>query len=167
MAALRKLAKTCEFGELRDSLVRDRFICGLASVVVKEKLLAISGITLEQAIDKSRAAGLVKEQIKVIEQSDEDRVAAVQKSRSRQVSRSKMEFGGSSDPSLGKKCSRCGYPPHGDRRCPAMGKTCHRCKGVGHFSSMCRSRTTRAAQVQPVAVATTDDSELENEIVYS
>jgi glutaredoxin 2 len=62
--------------------VRDRFICGLANVKVKEKLLAISGITLEQAIDKSRVAGLLKEQNRVMEQSDDDRVAAVQKSRS-------------------------------------------------------------------------------------
>ena len=105
VAALRKLAKTCEFGELRESLVRDRFICGLANVTVKEKLLAVSGITLEQAIDKSRAAGLVKEQIRVIEQSDEERVAAVQKSRSRdqQDPRSqKSDVGSSSDQSLGK-----------------------------------------------------------------
>ncbi len=27
ITALRKLAQTCEFGEIRDSLVRDRFIC--------------------------------------------------------------------------------------------------------------------------------------------
>ena len=32
--------RTCEFGQLKDSLVRDRFICGLSNTAVKEKLMA-------------------------------------------------------------------------------------------------------------------------------
>ena len=161
---------------MRDSLVRDRFICGSANVAVNEKLLAINGITLELAIDRSRAAGLVKEQM--LEQSDEDRVSAMQKSESQEGSRSQksdarapsrsvLSASISSSPDLGneKKCFRCGYPSHGARRCPAIKKPCH--EGAGHFSSMFHNRTMRTAEVQQVAVAAVEDSPVEDEIVYS
>ena len=40
---------------IRDSLVRDRFICELSAAAVKEKLLGMMNITLEKAIDKCKA----------------------------------------------------------------------------------------------------------------
>ena len=80
ITALRKLAQTCEFGEIRDSLVRDRFICGLSTVAVKEKLLGMPNITLETAIDKCKAAGLVKDQLRVIDAPADEQVADVKAS---------------------------------------------------------------------------------------
>ncbi|KAK3743483.1 hypothetical protein QZH41_013098 [Actinostola sp. cb2023] len=37
---LRKLAKSCEFSELTDSLIRDRIVCGILDGKVREKLLS-------------------------------------------------------------------------------------------------------------------------------
>ena len=51
VTALRTLASTCEFGDLREPLIRDRFVCGL-----KERLLRTSKLTLQKAIDSCRAA---------------------------------------------------------------------------------------------------------------
>ena len=62
------------------------------------------------------------------------------------VTPSKSEQSDSHVKSTGR-CSPCGYK-HGTRRCPASGKSCHYCKGIGHFTSMCR--TKRAANVQAV-----------------
>ncbi|XP_055543303.1 uncharacterized protein K02A2.6-like [Wyeomyia smithii] len=40
------------------------------------------------------------------------------------------------------KCSRCGYLPHRPgARCPAATETCHGCGIVGHFRTMCRSKS--------------------------
>ena len=64
--ALRTLARTCEFGQLKDSSVRDRFICGVS---VKEKLMATKGVTLEMAFDRCRMAQAAMEQVRVIERS--------------------------------------------------------------------------------------------------
>ena len=36
---LHKLARTCEFGELRDSLFRDSIVCGIRSNAVRKRLL--------------------------------------------------------------------------------------------------------------------------------
>ena len=37
VTALRTLAATCEFAELKESLIRDHFVCGLSNAVVKER----------------------------------------------------------------------------------------------------------------------------------
>ena len=36
---LRKLARNCEFGELHDSIIRDRIVCGIRSNEVWKRLL--------------------------------------------------------------------------------------------------------------------------------
>jgi len=40
------------------------------------------------------------------------------------------------------KCYRCGYDGHiqTDSKCPARDKTCNKCSGIGHFSSMCKTK---------------------------
>ena len=74
------MAQTREFGEIRDSLERDRFICGLSSAAVKEKFLGITNITLDKAIDICKAAGLVKEQLRVFDIPTYEQVADVKTS---------------------------------------------------------------------------------------
>ena len=131
ITALRKLAQTCEFGEIRDSLVPDRFICGLSMVVVKEKLLAMPNITLETAIDKCKAAGLFKDQIRIIDAPADEEVADVKASGKTPVVHGSASAGAAAKANASRgRCTRCGYN-HGSIRCPAMGKTCRICKGVG------------------------------------
>ena len=36
---LRKFARNCEFGELHDSIIRDRIVCGIRSNKVRKRLL--------------------------------------------------------------------------------------------------------------------------------
>ena len=59
------------------------------------------------------------------------------------------------------RCARCGYK-HGARRCPALGKTCYSCKGIGRFTSMCR--TKKGATVQTVSQDTEEGGE---DVVYT
>jgi hypothetical protein len=66
LTALRTLAKTCELGELRESLIRDRFVGGIANKPVKERLLRTKDLTLAMAIDICRASKSAKEQLRVI-----------------------------------------------------------------------------------------------------
>lgn len=47
---LRTKAKTCEFGTLQDSLIKDRIVCGIDSKGIRERLLRNNELTLEVAI---------------------------------------------------------------------------------------------------------------------
>ena len=49
---LRKLPRNCEFGELHDSIIRDRIVCGIRSNGVRKRLLREKYLTSERAVEK-------------------------------------------------------------------------------------------------------------------
>ncbi|KAL4708473.1 hypothetical protein ACJJTC_014081 [Scirpophaga incertulas] len=53
---LRKLAQTCEFGELRDDLIKDRLVCGIYNSAIRERLLREDDLTLPKAMEICQAA---------------------------------------------------------------------------------------------------------------
>ena len=68
---LKMLAKTCEFGDLRDSLIRDRIVCGILSTNIREKLLSKEDLTLDKTIKILNAVDLAKEGSTVISECSE------------------------------------------------------------------------------------------------
>ena len=62
--ALRALAETCDFGALKDQLIRDRIVCGVRDNAVRRKLLQESKLTLEKCVDICRAAEATSAQLK-------------------------------------------------------------------------------------------------------
>ena len=82
---LRKLAKTCEFGELHDSLIRDRIVCGIYSDEVRARLLRDPELTLTKAVDTCRTAELSKSHLKsIVESQTAQFVSAVETPQSSQ-----------------------------------------------------------------------------------
>lgn len=63
VTVLKNLSLTCEFGALRENLVRDIFVCGLHDTYtyIKERLLNEGDIKLEKAVEISRAIVITKE----------------------------------------------------------------------------------------------------------
>lgn len=53
VAALRKLAEHCEFGDVLSDTLRDRLVCGLRNEAAQRKLLTENDLTLERAINIS------------------------------------------------------------------------------------------------------------------
>nr|XP_054933842.1 uncharacterized protein K02A2.6-like [Dermacentor andersoni] len=53
---IRKKACSCNFGEARDRMLRDKLVCGLRGAGVRRKLLARPSLTLEEAEDIALAA---------------------------------------------------------------------------------------------------------------
>ena len=57
------LAGTCEFGPLKDDLIRDRLVCDIRDSGQRKKLLLEPKLTLEKYLDGSRAAEANKLQV--------------------------------------------------------------------------------------------------------
>ena len=51
VAALRKLASTCEFGDYLDQALRNRLVCGLKSGRMQQKLLTETSLSFKKAIE--------------------------------------------------------------------------------------------------------------------
>ena len=61
---LRNKAKTCEFGDLTESLIKDRVVCGVVSDKTRSRLLRHAGLTLATALDICRADEATASQMK-------------------------------------------------------------------------------------------------------
>ncbi|XP_033731746.1 uncharacterized protein K02A2.6-like [Pecten maximus] len=153
---LKNKSKSCEFGDLCDSLIKDRIVCGIADVHLRERLLREPNLTLQKTVTICRASELSKSQMKDLADEQEKTVHVVKRpgtsgtgtkqygsnsahrGRGRGQNRDRVEK---------SKCTRCGYE-HRNKNgpCPAKGKKCHKCQGMDHFSSMCRTKNVHTVE---------------------
>ena len=120
---LRKLAQTCEFGTIRDSLIRDRLVLGLRDHRVTKRLLSAGDPNLDKAFEICRSEEMAVAQTKrmddverkanvdaVVTARGEDELETISAVQRQQDSRQSGK----------KECTRCGRK-HAFRKCPAWG----------------------------------------------
>ena len=56
LTAVQKLVGTCDFKDLRDDMIRDRIVCGIANITTQRQLLQKKNLTLEGCIELCRTA---------------------------------------------------------------------------------------------------------------
>ena len=152
------LADRCDYGELRNEMIRDRIVVGLLDDAISEKLQLDARLTLETAVTITRQSEEVHRQQTVVRGKptdlNSDLVDAVHASKG--VDRKKFANKGGDHKTSGQssaqqrqqKCTRCGKTPsHSRQQCPARDAICHRCHKKGHYQSMCR---TIPRQVQTI-----------------
>ena len=127
VTSLRLRARSCEFAELTDSLIRDKVVLSCPDARLQERLLRESDLSLTKAIDLCRAAEATQQQLRAIK-AGTDITSAVQTVSS--ISTSAQ---------VHKNCGNCGGQ-HAHKPCPAHGKACRNCGKLNHFASCCRSR---------------------------
>ena len=162
---LRMKAKTCEFGTLHDSLIKDRIVCETDNNSVRERLLRNNDLTLEVAINTVRAAETSKTQVETLTNPPLE-AAAVHVSRKNQKPKQppRNQPQRSTDQKQTKKpCGRCGSH-HKPRECKAFGYTCHKCQGKNHFAHMCRAKSTNPGSQKLHEVEQHADSDTDEEL---
>ena len=87
VAALRKLAKTCNFKE-PDRMIRDRIVMGVMDDTTREKLLQNKTLTLQQAVEICRAQEASKTQVRSMQSSvmEDSEVSRVQQGQRQKTS---------------------------------------------------------------------------------
>ena len=65
-SALDALAATCNFGQLKEELIRNRIVCGLSENALHRKFLQMSHLSLDTCVDVCRAAEAAKTQVKAM-----------------------------------------------------------------------------------------------------
>ena len=66
LAELRRLIKTCEYGTLDESILKDRIVMGIHNDTTRRKLLQTRQLTLAVAVDICRASELASRQLKAM-----------------------------------------------------------------------------------------------------
>ena len=141
IAKLRKLADTCDFGELRDELVRDRLVTCTKDLGAQARMLREPKLTLNKAIDMCCASEQAKIQIKKISGGEQEAVNYTSRDKSNshyQQGRKQTyvsEHTKRKPPNI--TCHFCGTT-HAKQNCPAFGATCKACGKRNHFARVCK-----------------------------
>ncbi|XP_029054611.2 uncharacterized protein K02A2.6-like [Osmia bicornis bicornis] len=123
MVALKNLSKTCQFGALKEELIKDIFVSGISDKGLQEKLLRTEMLDIKKAMEICRTRAVVAEHVKTMHIKEEAMEMTVDTVKKR---------------APGKKitCRYCGYT-HEWGRCPAYGKVCSHCQKRNHFAKVC------------------------------
>ncbi len=140
VAELRKLARNCEFGELHDSIIRDRIVCGIRSNEVRKRLLREKDLNLERAVEMCKSSEFTENQAKnMVVDQDEREVRDVKDDSKKPPRKSRRENGKHNQIKEPFNCRRCGKV-HQPQKCPAYGQVCHNCKQRNHYSKVFQSK---------------------------
>ncbi len=142
LSALRSMAKTCNYGNLEDNLIRDRLVIGIRDNATRKRLLQEPKLTLNGAVDICRAGEATSQQLKAMTQEDVHVVSKKTTPKSNNRWRERKPPGrnatGSAkhDSRQVQDCSFCGLS-HAKNKCPAYGQTCNHCGKKNHFALKC------------------------------
>ena len=114
LAALRRLATHCQFGDHLEDSLRDRLVCGLRSESIQKKLLSEVDLTLQRALE----------------------IVQGMESAERALKQENWEVPANN---VVLKCHRCGKSNHKPSDCRFLQATCHSCGKKGHISPVCPS----------------------------
>ena len=134
MSNLRALAKTCNFGDYLDTVLRDQFVCGLQDSRIQRELLCTRDLSLAQALDKARSMEIVLKEAVELRQKEPDVSVGAGNDEGTAEAHKISETQGPR-----KGCSRCGGTNHMATNCFHKGKECNRCEKVGHLARVCHS----------------------------
>jgi len=148
---LKLKGRTCDYGEKRDSHIRDQIVYGVLSDKLRERLLRTTDLTLAKSIEVCKASEISQLQMSAFTGGTEAKTVhgVTQKYKRRQKpgeTKSKPDYppknnyknndNKSNETQKSQMCNKCGST-HLPNRCPAHGKVCNWCKNYNHFSSQC------------------------------
>lgn len=138
ITAVHTLAEHCEFGALREELIRDRIVVGIRDAKLSENLQLDPDLTLERAIVKVKQSAAIKKQQPVLRGTEQasGQVEVIYK----KTTRGQQKWTKEKTDTQSSECDRCGQvKKHFWRDCPARDAECRTCQKKGHFAKKCRS----------------------------
>ena len=143
MAALRRLAKTCNFGQYLETALRDQFVCGLRDEKCQRELLSIQDLTATIALQKATAAEAICKETQTMQEIRGETTTAA---------------GGDVYKLLSKtKCYRCGKSGHHPSNCKFKNARCYSCQKTGHVASVCQSKKPGSKSARPLPPSSTQE----------
>ena len=134
-SSLRSLCDMCNFGTLKEEMIRDRIVCGVCDSSLRKKLLQVPALTLEKCIDMCRSAEATLTQLEAMSAQNSHTPPPPK------VNFVKKPSKGADKSSFVKDCRFCGETHEKERsKCPAFGKICSACQKENHFALKCSQK---------------------------
>ena len=131
MSELRRLSKTCNFGDLLDSMLQDRLVCGVNDDHIQRQLLQEKDLQLDRATEIALSLEVAAKELQLLHKEPGGPLGNLHKVRSTIGPPKKTTH---------IPCYRCGKLTHEPVHCPFRLKDCFFCKKRGHPQAVCHSK---------------------------
>ncbi|KAL0852608.1 hypothetical protein ABMA27_016946 [Loxostege sticticalis] len=158
MSELKRLSRACEFKANLEENLRDQFVCGLRSDVIRQRLFSESDLSWTNAIKIATNIESAARDASVVELSlfgegsrgiDTANLPGYRSTRASGIFAARRQSGAGdhvdvnqltsrTDPRSTGGCTACGDNTHVWRDCRYRTFECSRCRRVGHLRRMCR-----------------------------
>ena len=152
VADMRRMVRSCAYGDLEDSILRDRIVVGIRDDATRKKLLQVHRkLDLKQAVDICEAAEAATKQLKTISHTGRKFTRSTPRRPSHSTVR---HVSAAATPSrtvstdlrqqdCGSKITNCKLcaGQHDRGCCPAYGVQCNACGKKGHYAKRCYRRS--------------------------
>ena len=157
ITVLYHLAETCNYGEMKSEMIRDRLVVGIRDENLSQQLQTDSELTLDKAKKKIHQKEAVHQQQEILKGRDTHLTSELEaiKYKSKYTSDTKKN---DSTPPTSKKCTRCGKAKHPRDKCPALDAECFKCHKKGHYSSFCAVSTVLSTEQTNTSAAENEDN---------
>lgn len=162
---IKRLARTCVFGDMEETMLRDRIVMGVANNRLQTKLLETTGLNYTTAVEKCRANEATQEQVSTMNKSatvneilgntaqprnsnanNQRRNENKRYNNNNNTNRTNNSFnrqnripGNKNTNNNKQRCSFCSYEHRPNKsECPAFGQTCKSCSKKNHFARVCK-----------------------------
>ena len=121
-ANLRSLSDRCNFGALKDEMIRNNIVCGVRDSSLRKKLFQVPELTLQRCIDMCRSAKATSTQLKAMSAQNSHAHPPTEVNFVKKTSK------GADKSSFVKDCRFCSQAHEKERsKCPAFAKICSAC----------------------------------------
>ena len=174
LQALRILSKEAKFEAVSaeqnaSDYIRDAFINGISSQLIRTRLLENTTLTLDAAFTQARALDLAQKHSETYRNqpfgASISAASAHQQPHSYEKSvvngfheQNPVVAAGSYHRDRPQQCFFCGGARHPRRECPARDKYCKKCGTKGHFQQVCRSSGPRSSNMNAAIFAESPSS---------
>lgn len=146
---LQSQADQCDYGDMKNDLIRDRIVVGVKDKKLREYLMDVDDLDLNKCIQKSKQWINNHQQTQKFEDADDDNNLDSLMSKQDRMSRQPVK---SEDrlPSREKPCERCNKTFHRGKFCPAKFTSCKACSEKGHWarSPLCKKGSRKINELQ-------------------
>ena len=148
---LYSLVESCEYGDMRDELLRDKIVVGIRDTKLSETLQMDDKLTLQKALAKVRSKEMIEKQTQALQDLNVSRADVLKHKTQRKAPGPKARGPKSQTPKTTKECYRCANPAHKYTDCPARNSKCGKCGKIGHWAKCCKTKPKNIHEVECTA----------------
>lgn len=171
ITALHTLAEHCEYGTLKEDLIRDRIVVGMTDTKTSERLQLQGNLTLADAVFSTKQAEIQNKQSHLIHH-EVSRDPQLNMIKSKPGNKAKQYFKtnvqSKQSTTADNCCKYCGLKPfHSRENCPAKNAICRGCQKRGHWDKVCKSKKFPAKKsVQSIDTDKVDSSDVGQDVQF-